>query len=352
MTAIAAPPKTRRSLMKYWYAYIGCLLGIWILLMLSSGLLPQVLHQWRIAVVMALGSFVAGSTPMGGGAVSFPFLVLWLHVPPDSARNFALSIQSAGMTSAMIFILCRRVPIQGRALLWTTAGAGAGMFLGTIMIAPQIAPNFVKLTFACVWMSFAILTVFRNREFCSITGVLPMSKPSALGTGLLAGIVGGIIASIIGVGVEMVLYTVLVLLYRCDLKIAVPTAVAAMGATSVMGIGIHLALADVSRDTALKFLAAGPIVIFGAPIGAYVLTLVSRAQALYFISFLCTLQFVWMLYSLQRTSAEWIFVVVAIGLSGVIISLLYRRGKREFSFFKSKAALPSTPGDMEADPAS
>ena len=63
--------------MKYWYAYISTILVIWLLIVLALGLSQEVFRQWPMAVVMILGSLVAGSTPMGGGAVAFPYLVLW-----------------------------------------------------------------------------------------------------------------------------------------------------------------------------------------------------------------------------------------------------------------------------------
>jgi uncharacterized membrane protein YfcA len=329
MSAIAVPAKIRRPLMKFWYAYIGLFLAVWAVLMFGFGLLPEVVRQWPMALVMILGSLVAGSTPMGGGAVSFPFLVLWLGIPPDIARNFGLIIQALGMTSAMIFILCRRVPIQSRMLIWTITGAAAGMLIGTVGVAPHVASNFVKLTFACMWMSFAILTIAKNREFCAITGVRPIEKPVAMRLGLLVGITGGIIASIIGLGVEMALYTVLVLLYRCDLKIAVPTAVSAMAVTSVMGLAVHLWLGDIPRDVVMKFLAAGPLVIFGAPIGTYIVSVIPRIRTLYVVSVLCIVQFVWTLSRLQRTTTEWIFVGVAMSLASIAFYLMYRRGRRD-----------------------
>jgi uncharacterized membrane protein YfcA len=327
MTAATIPAKTRRPLMKFWYAYIAAFLAIWVVLMFGFGFAPEVVRQWPMSLVMILGSLVAGSTPMGGGAVSFPFLVLWLGIPPDIARNFGLVIQALGMTSAMIFILCRRVPIQGRMLSWTVTGAAAGMFLGTFVIAPLVPPSFVKLTFACMWMSFAVLTIAKNREFCSITGVRPIERDVAMRTGLFVGLIGGIIASIIGLGVEMALYTVLVLLYRCDLKIAVPTAVSAMAVTSVMGVIVHLYLRDIPRDVVMKFLAAGPLVIFGAPIGTYIVSVIPRIRTLYVVSVLCVLQFVWTLKSLKRTPAELTFVVIAMTLASAVFYLMYRRGR-------------------------
>jgi uncharacterized membrane protein YfcA len=328
MTSATIPAKTRRPLMKFWYAYIGSFLAIWAVLMFGFGLAPEVIRQWPMAMVMILGSLVAGSTPMGGGAVSFPFLVLWMGIPPDIARNFGLVIQALGMTSAMIFILCRRVPIQGRMLAWTVAAAAVGMLLGTVLIAPNVPPNFVKLTFACMWMSFALLTIAKNREFCAITGVKPIGPGVAMRTGLLVGLLGGVIASIIGLGVEMALYTVLVLLYRCDLKIAVPTAVSGMAVTSVMGLAVHLWMGDIPRDVTMKFLAAGPLVIFGAPIGTYIVSVIPRIRTLYVVSLLCVLQFIWTLKSLKRTPVEWMFVAIAMTLATGVFYIMYRRGRR------------------------
>lgn len=318
-----------RQQMKFWYAYVGAFLTVWLILVFGFGLLPAVLEQWPIALVMIFGSLVAGSTPMGGGAVSFPFLVLWLGVSPDSARNFGLVIQALGMTSAMIFILCRRVRIQGRVLVWTVVAAAGGMFLGTFAIAPHVAGNFVKLIFACMWMSFALLTIWKNREFCSITGSRSITDGAAMQLGILVGVTGGIIASIIGVGVEMILYIALVLIYRCDLKIAVPTAVSAMAVTSVIGVVARLCAGEISQDVMMKFLAAGPLVIFGAPIGTYIVSVIPRVRTLYVISILCVVQFVWTLTRLERTPAEWLFVVVAIGSASAVFYWMYRAGKRD-----------------------
>src|SRR5580698_6008475 len=157
---------THFSSFRPWYLYIGSFLTVWGILIFRYGFFPVVFRPWPISLVMVLGSLVAGSTPMGGGAISFPYLVLWLNYPPNDARDFGLMIQAAGMVSAMIFILCRRIPLQPKMLAWTIIGAAAGVFLGTIAIAPHIPGNLVKLTFACMWMSFAIVTIAKSHEFC------------------------------------------------------------------------------------------------------------------------------------------------------------------------------------------
>jgi len=317
---------TRPPRMGCWYAYIGAFLTAWTVLVFGSDRIGEVLQQWPTALVMLLGSFVAGSTPMGGGAVSFPFLVLGLHVPAENARDFGLIIQAAGMTSAAVYVLSRRIVTERRVLIWTIAGAFGGMLLGTLLVAPHVSTNFAKLIFACMWMSFAVLTIVKGREFCAIAGMSPIDRQAAMRIGLLVGMIGGIAASIIGVGVEMVLYTVLVLRYRCDVRIAVPTAVSAMAATAVMGAGTHLWLSDISHDVVAKFLAAGPVVIFGAPIGAYVASVIPRIKILYFVSLLGIIQFIWALYALKGTIMEWMFVLLSLALAGASFYAMYKRG--------------------------
>src|SRR4029077_9657388 len=207
MTNEVPQAKTHWSIFKHWYFYVAAFLTVWIVLMFDFGLFPAVIGQWPIAIVMILGSLVAGSTSMGGGTISFPYLVSWVGVSPGGARDFGLMIQALGMTSAMIYMLCRRVPLQRHLLVWTVAGGAAGIFLGTVAIAPYVAANFVKLIFACMWMSFAILTMAKSHEFCRAVGVRAIDYRVAMRTGLLVGTMGGIIASFIGVGVEMALYT-------------------------------------------------------------------------------------------------------------------------------------------------
>jgi uncharacterized protein len=140
------------------------------------------------------------------------------------------------------------------------------------------------------------------------------------------GLLGGMITSIIGVGVEMVAYTVLVLRYRCDLKAAVPTAVSIGAITSVMGIGLHALVGDIGRETFYNWLAAAPIIVFGAPLGAYLVSVIPRIRTLYFVSLLCLIQFVWTLYQVSPKLGEWVFVASTLIAAGLCFYFLYRRG--------------------------
>jgi len=280
-----------------------------------------------MALVMMAGSVVAGSTPMGGGAVSFPVLVYFFGETPEHARTFGLAIQAAGMTSALVFILNRRMRIQTQLLLASSAGAAAGMMIGTFLVGPHVGGGWVKLLFACLWMSFALLTIAKNREICALKGQPVLGWKTSLQIGLSIGILGGLIASMIGVGLEMLIYTVLVLAFRCDMKVAIPTAVCATAVTSVIGILLHAGMGDIPQPVVGEWIAAAPIVVFGAPIGAYLSNRVSRTKLLYCISALCVFQFLWALKAVPLGPAEMVFVVVALTAAGGGFTFLYQVGK-------------------------
>ncbi len=81
---------------------------VWLVWVLAAGLWDRVIDNWVSSVTMVFGSFVAGSTPQGGGAVAFPVFTKGLEVPSEVARSFSLFIQVVGMGCASAGILIRR----------------------------------------------------------------------------------------------------------------------------------------------------------------------------------------------------------------------------------------------------
>ena len=318
--------------MRYWKAWVVVFLLGWLAAVSRFGYWSAVREHWPMALVMILGSLVAGSTPMGGGTVAFPILVLVFHQPAANARNFALMIQAIGMTSAMIFIVCRKVPVPVRILTGSTCGAAIGFAVGTFLIAPHLASSLVKLLFSCLWMSFGLLTLFKNREICGLKGKGPGDTPGAELIALAAGVIGGAMAAMIGVGVEMAVYTVMVLVFRADLKIAIPTAVSAAALASIEGAVLHVYLGDIDNQAFFNWLAAAPIVLFGAPLGAYLVSILPRMKVLYFVSGLCVFQFIWTLQQTAHSSTEWWFTAGAMAVAAVVLIALYRAGKPAVSY--------------------
>ncbi|MEZ5399885.1 MAG: sulfite exporter TauE/SafE family protein [Bryobacteraceae bacterium] len=314
--------------MRWWLGWVAAFYVVWAILTFGFGYWGHVKENWPIAAAMALGSYVAGSTPMGGGTVGFPVLVLLFDMPPSLGRNFGLLIQSIGMTSATIFILCRRIPVEYGMLIRTIPSAAIGLVLGTFLVVPRVSDVAVKLIFACLWASFGVLTLLKNREMCDFHGrpVIPPVERNLLS--IAVGLFGGITAALTGVGIDMLLYTLLVLLYRMDLKIAVPTSVMIMAAASLMGTALHVAIGDLSANVYHSWLAASPVVILGAPLGAYIVTLIPRIYTLYFVAVLCVFQFFWALWVTGPTPAQWLFVAVNLVIAMAGFRVLYSAGKR------------------------
>src|SRR5206468_12308188 len=118
------------------------------------------------------------------------------------------------------------------------------------------------------------------------------------------------------------------LLFRSDLKVAVPTAVSAMAIASVMGTALHLVMGDIAPEVFYTWMACGPIVVFGAPFGAFLVSVIPRVRTLYFVSVLCVVQFVWTLWQVRPGPAEWALVACSLTVAVIGFYLLYRRGKQ------------------------
>lgn len=273
--------------------------------------------HWGIAFAMALGSYAAGSTPMGGGTVGFPVLVLLFNESPVLGRDFSFAIQSIGMTSAGFFILCRRQPIEWPMLRWAFLGALIGTPVGVLFVAPLVSGLYIKVLFAVAWCSFGVLHLYRLKEIVRHEGLAPGAHRFDRNAGLLVGLLSGMtITSITGVGIDMVLYTVLVLLCQADLKIAIPTSVIVMAFTSVVGITTKALFLTVQPGVFENWLAAAPVVALGAPLGAFIVHKIGRTATLFVVSILCIGQFVW---TLQNEWARLGVVGAACALGGVVL---------------------------------
>ena len=304
-----------------WRAYVVLWLGVWIVLITRPGTWPAALGQWPMALVMALGSFVAGSTPMGGGTVAFPVLVLGFDRSPVMARDFGFAIQSVGMTSAMLFIFARNMPVERRMLLWSCVGAVIGLVFGTWLLAGRVPADWVKLVFATLWTTFGAWLVTGARAEASLP-LRPADGRDVSRIGLAVGVVGGAIASLIGVGLEMLVYATLVLRFGWGPKAAVPTAVCATALASPVGLALRFLTEGVHPEVFPVWLAAMPVVIFGAPAGAFILKRVPRLVLLRVIGALCLVQFGATVAQVRPTPEQWTGVAVLAVLSTAGLWLL------------------------------
>lgn len=295
-----------------WFLWLAIFYGVWAWLVVGQDLWATALEHWPMAAAMAVGSYAAGSTPMGGGTVGFPILVLLFDQPAQLGRDFSFAVQSIGMTSAAIFILARRQPLAWAMLKGAVLGAAIGTPLGIFLVAPWIPALLIKIVFAVLWGSFGILHLWRIREIAGHEGMTDFSERWDQRVGFVAGLLScATLVSVSGVGVDMVLYTVLVLVCRADLKIAIPTSVIIMAFSSTLGILTKVAFTGVQPGVFENWLAAAPVVALGAPLGVFMVQLIGRKPTLLVVAVLCVGQLIWTL----------IREMEALGMIGMILAI-------------------------------
>ncbi|MDG2125246.1 MAG: sulfite exporter TauE/SafE family protein [Verrucomicrobiales bacterium] len=292
--SILPPPKTH---LWVWFLSLALFYVGWLATVVICDGWSSVTDHWPIALAMTLGSYAAGSTPMGGGTVGFPILVLLFDQPAQLGRDFSFAVQSVGMTSASIFILARRQPLATAMLKGTMLGTLIGTPLGIFLIAPFVTALWIKLVFATVWASFGILHLWRIREIAEHEGMTDFDERWDARIGFAAGFLSGAtIVSLTGVGIDMVLYTILVLLCRADLRIAISTSVVAMAFASLVGIATKAAFTGIQPGVFAHWLAAAPVVAIGAPLGVFAVSLIGRKPTLVFVAVLCITHYLWICY--------------------------------------------------------
>ena len=224
--------------------YVG-----WLTIMVVSNAWDVAIAHWPIALAMTLGSYIAGSTPMGGGTIGFPVLVLIFGESASVGRDFSFAIQAVGMTSASVYILLRKIPVAFAMLFPAMLGALLATPIGIMYLAPNVNDIAVKLVFATIWASFGIAQLTFMRDLMGSANPLPTRRAFDMLASFAAGVVGGgLIASITGVGIDMLFYVMLVLLVRVDTRLAIPTSVMLMAFTSIVGLATIFLTGDIPKE--------------------------------------------------------------------------------------------------------
>ncbi|PIC37997.1 hypothetical protein B9Z55_010148 [Caenorhabditis nigoni] len=226
---------------------------------------------WHMPVVMILGSIIGGMTSEGAGAVAFPVMTLALHIDPTIARDFALMMQSIGMTSALVCVLFMRVKFETRAVILGCFGAVPGFIIGVHWIDPIFTGPQKKMLFVSIWTAFAlslgILNAQKKRstfreipEFCAWKGWVLF----------FTGIIGGIFDAFAGSGIDICIFSVITLLFRVTEKTATPTTVVLKGTIAVFGFYYRaVMMGDIDIMAWRYFSVTVPISACGGPIGSF-----------------------------------------------------------------------------------
>ena len=334
----------------------------WLIYVLAAGELSRVATHWESALTMTVGSFLAGSTPAGGGTVAFPIFTKALDVPVPVARTFALCIQAVGMTTAALIILITRRPVEPRAILLCVPMGLLGFFASLFLLGDadalfwpsDLSAGLVKVSFTIVLSATALMMFLMLRA--GEAGSLRVPRWNArLVLGLaLAAILGGGITAWVGTGVNVLLFLLLVLIAGLHPRAGVATSVVTMAAISVAGL-LTLGIADGQLDIGLDaagdvvrvggaavgpieggrydlaglWLAAVPVVVWGAPLGAWVVHVLHERRLIAFIGLLALAEVVStvvLLDALHRDAGLIAYFLggMTVALGGVLLARRYR----------------------------
>lgn len=253
-------------------------IGLWVIFFISFGS-PEVLKEnYFVSITMAIGSFIAGATSEGGGAVAFPVLTLLFKIQPAVARDFSLLIQSFGMTAASLTIIKKKITIEKQTLLYASLGAVIGNVLGFSFFTQLFNPQALKLFFCSLWLAFAFVLIKIKIYGTPLRSTQVTQNKKSQVNLISIGVLGGILNSITGSGLDIFTFSLLTLFYNIDEKIATPTSVVLMALNSILCVALKLLFFGGVAEQALNFLQVSlPIVVIGAPLGSLFISQRSRS---------------------------------------------------------------------------
>lgn len=264
-----------------WYAYT------------APDSVTIVYQNWPITLTMVFGSFIAGATSEGGGAIAFPVFTKILHMTPLDAKVFSLAIQSVGMSAATITIFLIRVPVEWRVVLLASLGGVAGVFFGAFFIAPFLKPELLKMLFTSLIVSFSLTLAWQSWKLRLYNKKLPVFFCREKIIIIFAGLIGGCMSGLVGNGIDIVCFSVMVLLFRLPEKISTATSVVLMAINSIVGFLLHLfIIGGFTEQVQNYWLSAIPVVVVGAPLGAYFCTRMNNKTVAMLLIFLISIELI------------------------------------------------------------
>ena len=301
---------------------------VWTIWFYLAGPHPWIYIQeyWQISVTMIFGSLIAGATSEGGGAVAFPVFTKLLHINPIDAKVFSLAIQSIGMTAASLVIVYLGIKVEWRVILWASLGGALGIIPSSIWLAPLLPPPVLKMSFTAMITSFAItLFVLNRRQERLCHHDLPWVGKREQIILVAAGFLGGIMSGLVGTGIDIITFSVIVLLFRLSEKVGTPTSVILMSINTLFGFALHsLVLGKFTPQVQAYWFAAMPIVVVGAPVGAMICNLLNRIIIARILMVLIAFELITSLWLIPLTPLVVITSLTSLAVFSTIYYGMYR----------------------------
>lgn len=346
---------------------------VWLVYVSTSGLWDRVLGHWAAAVTMVFGSFVAGSTPQGGGAVAFPIFTKGLGISTEVARSFSLFIQTVGMGAASASIIINRRKVEWRAVKWGLPAAAVSFLIVLYAFADRSDPflkslipsSYVKVTFTLIVAAMAFITYLGSRvRIREVHPEIPEMNRRTYATLIVFAVIGGTAAALTGSGADVFLYLFVGVLLAVEVKVGVPTSVLVMTGVSVLGF-VVLGLIDGQLSTTVVgdrvvsvggtsvdldagtsdlfglWIAAAPVVAWGAPVGSWVASRVKTRSLVVFVVVLAAIEVVTTIVFVEELRTEPALAIYAVVGGAIIAYALWWISQNRRRFF----AQPGVPLD-------
>lgn len=324
------PERPVRRVPILYFLFLISVLSGWVWYMNEQPDISFLTRRWAAALTMIFGSFIAGSSPEGSAAISYPVFTLLLKIPPPVARNFSFAIQSIGMTSATLLILGLRVRVDWNYIRYVTLGGIFGLIFGTYYVVPLISPVAAKLFFVSLWLSFGITLWRENRNPSRLVfDAIPNFQPADQIRLALFGLVGGIISSIFGTGINIFTFCLVTIYYRLNEKVATPSSVIIMTIETLLGFFLHAQiLNDFNQESFELWLTCIPVVVFFAPLGAFVITKLARSIIARLLYVILVVQFIGAMIVIGPTASQWLLCIITLSAGLGLFAYIARLQRR------------------------
>jgi len=250
-----------------------------------------------MALAMILGSFIAGSTPIGGGVVSFPVAVLIIQFSSSEGRDFGIMIQSISMGAAA-YLICLSKPhlINTKLVVIPTLAGLVGVFIG---FQVEMDADLINVVFTTFILCFAMVYYYKAEILTTLARSLPRTTvhnatqtkaevPAPLEITMLTvlfigGIIGGFITCNVGSGADIMLYMFGTFIYNPAVGSRLAISEHTLTASAIMCMATlcvvttflrHLGFGNepISSRVYLCWAASAPVVVLMAPLGSLILT--------------------------------------------------------------------------------
>ena len=297
----------------------------WLTILSPFHAISYLMNYWESSLTMIFGSLIAGGTSMGGGAVAFPVFTKVLQVAPHDAKVFSLAIQSIGMSSAALAICLTGIKVEWKAIRWGSLGGVLGVFLGLRFLAPLLPPDVIKMSFTMMVASFGITLLVLNRGIRNYHVAMPVWRHQERGILILAGFLGGVMSGLVGTGIDIFTFSVMVVLFHFCETVATPTSVIMMAFNAVTGFFLQLfILHDFSEPVLSYWLASIPVVVIGAPVGAMLCSLMQRQTIVHILIGLISIEVTTSLALIPLTPITVYASLIALVIFSYLNYLMYR----------------------------